>query len=130
MRLAVLTSIFCIGVLTLSGCATRMPILLHKIGNEPDLGIVSQVKVGDTIYADFDYTQTEGVRLTNGFKYTYGRFDRIKINVEPGAFLTGYQYSNGKKEYCTVNGDFNVCFLNNRDGGHFDRFRVIASYET
>jgi hypothetical protein len=130
MRLAALTLVFCLGVLTLTGCATRSPIRMHKNEKKPDLGLVSQVEIGDTIYTDFDYIQTEGVRLTNGFKYTYGRFDRVKINIEPDAFLTGYQYSNGKKEYCTVNGDFNVCFLNNRDDGHFDRFRVIASYET
>jgi hypothetical protein len=129
MRLAVLTSIFCLGVLTLSGCATRLPILLHKIGKEPDLEIVSQVKVGDTIYTDFDYIQSDGVRLINGFKYTYGRFDRIKINVEPGEFLFGYQFSNGTKEYCTNNPEINVCFLSSGDDVNFDKFRVIQTFK-
>jgi len=101
---------------------------LHKIGKEPDLGIVSQVKVGDTIYTDFDYTQSEGVRLINGFKYTYGRYDRIKINVEPGEFLFGYQYSNGTKEYCTSNPEINVCFLSSGDDVNFNKFRVMQDF--
>lgn len=127
MRLGVLTLILCFAVLTLSGCASRLPILSHKIGNEPDLGIVSQAKVGDTLYTDFDYIQSDGVRLINGFKYTYGRYDRIKINVEPGEFLFGYQYSNGTKEYCTNNPEINVCFLSSGDEVTFYKFRVIQT---
>ncbi len=134
----------CLGFI--AGCATgltpistyRAPISSHKIGKEPELGIVSKVEVGEAIYAEFDYIEIEQeggqsferARLIDGYNNSF-YLGRIKI--ESGYLLVGYSDANGSKQYCTTTANYYdpllgpydiVCFFDSNDDGMFDKVRT------
>ncbi len=131
----------CLGFIT--SCATalapittyRAPVSTHKIGKEPELGIVAKVEVGEAIYAEFDYIEIEQeggqsferARLINGYNNSF-YLGRIKI--ESGYLLVGYSDASGSKQYCTITANYYpplggpydiVCFFDSNNDGMFDK---------
>lgn len=92
----------------------------HMIGAEPPVGVPTEKEVGDVIYAKFDYTATNGVRLLEEFET---RELMREVLLSSGAFLTA---KNNKRfvDFCSKEGAASgfqpgevVCFRDaNRDG--------------
>ena len=121
-------------VVIFSGCAagTIVPLTRYNTGKKPPLNQISEANVGDPIYAEFDYVESSGVRLTEGYNVSYMLGS---IDIAPGAFLKGYR-SDTEKQYCTTTkaysdplvGPWDVVCLSGINDGVFTKIRVPGIY--
>jgi hypothetical protein len=129
-------------VLALPGCSTYgkpVPIRVtqRKVrGHQPEHRTFAEVQVGDVMYTEFDFVETqrqggEAVYLDDGFEWS--RWNGQRVSIEPGYRLSPVLTSDGT-EYCTREGRFrdvlgparSVCFLDRDSDGYFNRMAVVA----
>lgn len=116
-------------VVILSGCAagTIVPLTRYNTGKKPPLNQISEANVGDPIYAEFDYIESSGVRLTEGYNASYSIGT---ISIPPGGFLHGLRIGD-EIQYCSKEKTYNdpvfgpmevVCF-SGAENGTFTKLR-------
>ncbi len=121
-------------VVILSGCAagTIVPLTKYNTGKKPPLNQVSEANVGEPIYSEFDYVESSGVRLTEGYNASYSLGS---ISIAPGGFLHGLRIGD-EVQYCTKEKAYSdpligpwdvVCFSGNKHGA-FTKLRVSTVY--
>lgn len=123
---------FLVALLILASSATalaakpvRSPQLLK--GEIPEADVLSEVTVGEALYARFDYIEYYGARLTEGYE---SKFMLGMISIPRGLMLVE-RPGKERPQYCSAQqlyrrSDLNdiVCFQDLNEDGAFEEIRV------
>lgn len=114
--------------LLLAGCASvpTTPASVPHVGESPQLNLVVERSVGETIYETYDYSQLSGARLRDAAKV-----DSLNLHwgLPAGEFLPAFSDSPQVKVFCTATLIFHiplshkssrVCLQDRNSDGAFD----------
>lgn len=116
--------------LLLAGCATvpTTPASVPHAGESPQLNLVAERSVGETIYETYDYSQLSGARLSDAAKV-----DSLNLHwgLPAGEFLPAFSDSPQAKVFCTAtpilhiplsHNSSRVCLQDRNSDGAFDHW--------
>ena len=116
--------------------SVQQPAVIAKKGQEPSIGDVSMANVGAVMFTEYNYSETEEVRLVDAVSETFGLGARLQAPA--GTMLHGATVSD-RRAYCTATPTFampfedfsrSVCFFDTDQDGLLDEYWIDGTIES